>query len=290
MIIYIRSKIIPENPSATLIPDRVYKENRANWNANYQQSENLHSNANWSLPTWKESPSRMWNQSNQSNQMKNLRKVSAKQHYLSVARYVAGQSTNLPSRYITLRNPIQRILIACVIFVIGYFLVRLQIRRNLFSEYLISMLKFIPFGKNYFQTKPYNMIVYKSIYILTNIKQHLSTVISKILFPLNVFLKDSFEFIESICQISQITLHAVHLQYLCRSLLTHFTEYLVKNFMTITDLLDQNLRSLMLYAIYALRYILAIIVLIIEISVKRSLHSLNDSKCILNETSVIFQN
>ncbi|XP_077281699.1 serine/threonine-protein kinase dyf-5 isoform X1 [Temnothorax americanus] len=92
------SKIIPENPSATLIPDRVYKENRANWNANYQQSDNLHGNVNWSLPTWKESPSRMWNQSNQSNQMKNLRKVSAKQHYLSVARYVAGQSTNLPSR------------------------------------------------------------------------------------------------------------------------------------------------------------------------------------------------
>ncbi|XP_011155492.1 serine/threonine-protein kinase dyf-5 isoform X2 [Solenopsis invicta] len=80
------SKIVPENPSATLIPDRVYKENRVNWNANYQQSDNLHSNANWSLPTWKESPSRMWNQSNQSNQTKNMRKVSAKQHYLSVAR------------------------------------------------------------------------------------------------------------------------------------------------------------------------------------------------------------
>ncbi|EGI59484.1 PREDICTED: serine/threonine-protein kinase ICK [Acromyrmex echinatior] len=92
------SKIVPENPSATLISDRVYKENRANWNANYQQSDSLHGNANWSLPTWKESPSRIWNHSNQSNQMKNLRKVSAKQHYLSVARYVAGQSTNLPSR------------------------------------------------------------------------------------------------------------------------------------------------------------------------------------------------
>ncbi|KYN15136.1 PREDICTED: serine/threonine-protein kinase ICK [Trachymyrmex cornetzi] len=91
------SKIVPENPSA-LISDRVYKENRANWNASYQQSDSLHSNANWSLPTWKESPSRIWSQSNQSNQMKNLRKVSAKQHYLSVARYVAGQSTNLPSR------------------------------------------------------------------------------------------------------------------------------------------------------------------------------------------------
>ncbi|XP_012526753.1 serine/threonine-protein kinase dyf-5 isoform X2 [Monomorium pharaonis] len=95
----LRSKIVPENPNATLIPNRVCKENCANWNANYQQSDNLHSNANWSLPTWKESPSRMSrNQSNQSNQTKNMRKVSAKQHYLSVARYVAGQSTNLPSR------------------------------------------------------------------------------------------------------------------------------------------------------------------------------------------------
>ncbi|KAL0104051.1 hypothetical protein PUN28_017031 [Cardiocondyla obscurior] len=80
------SKIMPENPSMALVPDRVYKENRANWNASYQQSDNLHGNENWSLPTWKESPSKMWNQSNQSNQMKNLRKVSAKQHYLSVAR------------------------------------------------------------------------------------------------------------------------------------------------------------------------------------------------------------
>ncbi|XP_029155166.1 serine/threonine-protein kinase dyf-5 isoform X1 [Nylanderia fulva] len=93
------SKVVPENSSAMLIPDRVYKENRVNWNANYQQSDNLkHGNANWTLPTWNEPPSRMWNQSNQSNQMKNSRKVSAKQHYLSVARYVAGQSTNLPSR------------------------------------------------------------------------------------------------------------------------------------------------------------------------------------------------
>ncbi|XP_072756287.1 serine/threonine-protein kinase dyf-5 isoform X3 [Anoplolepis gracilipes] len=90
------SKVSPEIPM--LIPDRVYKENRVNWNANYQQADNLkHGNANWALPAWNEPPSRTWNQSNQSNQ-KNSRKVSAKQHYLSVARYVAGQSTNLPSR------------------------------------------------------------------------------------------------------------------------------------------------------------------------------------------------
>jgi len=123
VIIHIRSKIVPENSSTTLVPNRIYKENRANWNANYQ-SDNFH--ANWSLPTWKESPSRIWNQSNQSNQMKNLRKVSAKQHYLSVARYVAGQSTNLPSRYIKFRNPIQKILIAYAMLIIGLFLVQLQ--------------------------------------------------------------------------------------------------------------------------------------------------------------------
>ncbi|KAH0945213.1 hypothetical protein HN011_010747 [Eciton burchellii] len=93
------SKIVPENSSAMLLPDRVYKENRANWNANYQQTDTMkHGNANWSVPVWQESPSRIWNELNQSNQIKNLRKVSAKQHYLSVARYVAGQSTNLPSR------------------------------------------------------------------------------------------------------------------------------------------------------------------------------------------------
>ncbi|XP_011142752.1 serine/threonine-protein kinase ICK isoform X2 [Harpegnathos saltator] len=82
------SKIVPENPSAMLVPDRLYKENHANWNANYHQPDNLkHSNANWSLPVWKEPSLRMWNnQTNQSNQMKSSRKVSAKQHYLSVAR------------------------------------------------------------------------------------------------------------------------------------------------------------------------------------------------------------
>ncbi|XP_070156045.1 serine/threonine-protein kinase dyf-5 isoform X1 [Polyergus mexicanus] len=94
---FLGRKVSPENPM--LIPDRIYKENRVNWNTNYQQPDNLkHGNANWALPAWNEQPSRMWNQSNQSSQMKNSRKVSAKQHYLSVARYVAGQSTNLSSR------------------------------------------------------------------------------------------------------------------------------------------------------------------------------------------------
>ncbi|XP_070156048.1 serine/threonine-protein kinase dyf-5 isoform X2 [Polyergus mexicanus] len=82
---FLGRKVSPENPM--LIPDRIYKENRVNWNTNYQQPDNLkHGNANWALPAWNEQPSRMWNQSNQSSQMKNSRKVSAKQHYLSVAR------------------------------------------------------------------------------------------------------------------------------------------------------------------------------------------------------------
>lgn len=263
----------------------MYKENRANWNANYQQSDNLHGNANWSLPTWKESPSRMWNQSNQSNQMKNLRKVSAKQHYLSVARYVAGQSTNLPSRYIKFQNPIQRILIACAMLVIGYFLVQLQIKQNIFSEYLTSI-KSMPFGKNHSRTRPYDTIC-KSIYILTNIIQNLASILSKILFSLNIFLKN-FEFVGSICQISQITFHAAHFLYLCRVLLIHFAEYFIEGFIIIADLLDHGMRSLALHMIYTLRYILAIIVLIIEISARFLLHSLDGGKCILNGT--FFQN
>lgn len=255
----------------------MYKENRANWNANYQQSDNLHGNVNWSLPTWKESPSRMWNQSNQSNQMKNLRKVSAKQHYLSVARYVAGQSTNLPSRYIKFQNPIQRILVACTTLIIGHFFIQLQIRQNIFSEYLTSMLKSMPFGKNYSRTKPYDMIVCKLIYILTNIMQILITILTKI-----------FDFIGSICQISQITFHVAHFLYLCRALLIHFAEYLIEGFIIIANLLDHGMRSLALYMIYALRYILVIFVLIIEISARCLLHSLDGGKCILNGT--IFQN
>lgn len=110
---YFRSKIVPEDSSAMLVPDRIYKENHANWNTNYQQPDNLkYGNVNWSLSAWKEPPSGMWNQS---NQMTNLRKVSAKQHYLSVARYVAGQSTNLPSRYRKFQHLAERILIACTI-------------------------------------------------------------------------------------------------------------------------------------------------------------------------------
>lgn len=55
-------------------------------------------NGNWITTAWNEQlPSRNWNHS-QSN-LRNNRKVSAKQHYLSVARYVVGQSTNLSSRY-----------------------------------------------------------------------------------------------------------------------------------------------------------------------------------------------
>ncbi|KAI4493373.1 hypothetical protein M0802_009433 [Mischocyttarus mexicanus] len=93
------SKIVPESMETKLLPDRVYKENRANWNANYAEPDNFkQTNANWSLPVWSETM--QLKNSNQQSQSatKNARKVSAKQHYLSVARYVAGQTTNLSSR------------------------------------------------------------------------------------------------------------------------------------------------------------------------------------------------
>ncbi|XP_015188017.1 PREDICTED: serine/threonine-protein kinase ICK isoform X1 [Polistes dominula] len=98
------SKIVPESMETKLLPDRVYKENRANWNANYAEPDNFkQTNANWSLPVWNETVQlKNWNQQQQQQQLqsatKNARKVSAKQHYLSVARYVAGQTTNLSSR------------------------------------------------------------------------------------------------------------------------------------------------------------------------------------------------
>ncbi|XP_076288631.1 serine/threonine-protein kinase dyf-5 isoform X2 [Lasioglossum baleicum] len=76
------SKIVPENVNVKLAPDRVYKENRANWNANYLP-DNLKQN-NWTLPTWNEPAPLNWEQSQST--LKNGRKVSAKQHYLSVAR------------------------------------------------------------------------------------------------------------------------------------------------------------------------------------------------------------
>lgn len=115
--------------------------------------------------------------------------------------------------------------------------------------------------------------------------QDLAAVLSKISFPLNIFLNIS-ELVGPICQIFRITLYAAHLLYLCRALLIHFVEYLVESFMMITDLLDQSIQSLTLFMIYALRYIYAIIVLIIQIS--EISHSLNGNNYILNGT--IFQN
>nr|XP_031841519.1 serine/threonine-protein kinase dyf-5 isoform X2 [Nomia melanderi] len=76
------SKIVPENVNVKLAPDRVYKENRANWNANYLP-ESL-TQTNWTLPAWNEPAAINWDQSQSS--LKNGRKVSAKQHYLNVAR------------------------------------------------------------------------------------------------------------------------------------------------------------------------------------------------------------
>ncbi|XP_066603371.1 serine/threonine-protein kinase dyf-5 isoform X2 [Prorops nasuta] len=95
------SKVMPETRNARLVPERLYRrENRANWNTNYaiekspRGSNKQQGSAKWSAqPLNTEQSLRNWQQP-----VKNPRKLSAKQHYLSVARYVAGQSTNLPSR------------------------------------------------------------------------------------------------------------------------------------------------------------------------------------------------
>lgn len=270
-----------------LIPDRIYKENRVNWNTNYQQPDNLkHGNANChlALPAWNEPPSRMWNPSNQSSQMKNSRKVSAKQHYLSVARYVAGQSTNLSSRYITFRNPVERILIACTVLIIGL-LVRSYIRRNIFSKYLMNLLQIAPLENNYFLTKQSYAIICKSVYILTNIMQYLIDKLSTpISFLLNIFLNISV-FVGSICRISWITLYAISRRflYLCQILIIYCDVYLVKRFTIVSNLLDK-IHLLILCVINALQYIMTIVFLIIEFSAIYLSRSLDGSRYVLNGT------
>ncbi|XP_076238807.1 serine/threonine-protein kinase dyf-5 [Calliopsis andreniformis] len=90
------SKIVPENVNAKLAPERLYKENRGNWNGNYLTDSLQQGNGNWTLPSWNEPAPLNWSQS-QTN-LKNGRKVSAKQQYLNVTRYVAGPNTSLSSR------------------------------------------------------------------------------------------------------------------------------------------------------------------------------------------------
>ncbi|XP_046423355.1 serine/threonine-protein kinase dyf-5 isoform X2 [Neodiprion pinetum] len=100
-VVQTSGKILPDNTNAKLLPDRVYKENRTNWNSTYPNNaqENVkQTNARWTQPAWTESlPSQNWTRV-QPNLKNSSRKVSAKQHYLGVARYIAGQSTALPSR------------------------------------------------------------------------------------------------------------------------------------------------------------------------------------------------
>lgn len=69
-------KILPPEPMAKSVKDWTLKENRSAWNGLYQHR-----------------PSAQSHKSQQQQQPR--RKLSAKQHYLTVARYVAGQSTNI---------------------------------------------------------------------------------------------------------------------------------------------------------------------------------------------------
>lgn len=179
-----------------LLPDRLYKENHANWNTNYQQADNLnHGNANWSLPVWKEPSSRMWNnQSNQSNQMKSSRKVSAKQHYLSVARYVAGQSTNLSPRYSKFRNLVQRVLIACALLsIVISLLAHLYMRQDSFPSGSTNPLELTLFYGNERSLEKRIPSSLNAVFdgfascVLTNVAQYLATVLLKIAPPLRIF-------------------------------------------------------------------------------------------------------
>lgn len=85
--------------------------------------------------------SRNWNES-QTN-MKNTRKVSAKQHYLSVARYVAGHSTNLSSRYRKFHRIVWQIIIIYIILALHYFLGCLYYGQNEFHLYLLHITEYI---------------------------------------------------------------------------------------------------------------------------------------------------
>lgn len=248
-----------------LVPDRVYKENRANWNANYQQADGMkHGNANWSLPAWQETPSRMWNQSNQSNQIKSSRKVSAKQHYLSVARYVAGQSTNLPSRYRKFRNLLERILIMCTMLILCHVLVRSHLGQDMFSGRSINLLELAPLGKNHSQTaQSYDTIVQKSISTLIDLARHLIALLMKILSSLDVFPNIS-ELLGFVRRVSWYNFGAVYLSYSYPILMIHFAKYLcqVKRFVIMTNLfiwMDEIARSFALRVTRALRHILTIL-------------------------------
>lgn len=110
--------------NSKLVPERVYKENRANWNVNYLP-ENPR---NWVLPAWNEPAPINWNQL-QPN-MKNGRKVSGKQHYFSLARYIAGQSASLSSRYRTFRDLLKRILTPSSLIILGCMLLCCLIWKN----------------------------------------------------------------------------------------------------------------------------------------------------------------
>lgn len=189
-----------------LVPDRLYKENHANWNTNYQQPDNLkHGNANWSLPVWKEPSSRMWNnQSNQSNQMKSSRKVSAKQHYLSVARYVAGQSTNLSSRYSKFRNLVQRILIACALLsLVVRLLARFRIGQDRSAGGPMNPLELTPLYVNRrsraerIYSSPNAILDSFAFCALANIARLLMAALSRITFPLRIF-SNIFYFVRSL--------------------------------------------------------------------------------------------
>ncbi|XP_016841403.1 serine/threonine-protein kinase MAK isoform X3 [Nasonia vitripennis] len=90
-----------------LLPERVYKENRANWNGNYltnhnseAQTNQKQSSANWTLPSWYEQMphvNRAWSNAANNNNLANHR-------LLVNSRRVP---TKLPARYVIAQSPSQ---------------------------------------------------------------------------------------------------------------------------------------------------------------------------------------
>ncbi|XP_044020429.1 serine/threonine-protein kinase dyf-5-like isoform X1 [Aphidius gifuensis] len=131
--------------------DNICKENRVSWNEIFGLDQNKNKNqttknlnGNWITPGWNETPpTRNLSQSSNHNKNNNNnhRKLSAKQHYLNVARYVAGQNTNLSSRYRKLRRQIVFIICVYIFIFTTYIIGCLTMGQYEFIQYLICYFK-----------------------------------------------------------------------------------------------------------------------------------------------------
>lgn len=113
-VVFFRNILNPDDSKSRLLPDRVYKENRANWNGNYltnripdhhQLPKQQQASANYSLPPFFEPmpPSRVWSNTkiNNNNFVSNM---SGNQRMLMNSRRVSGK---LPGHYVIAQSPSQ---------------------------------------------------------------------------------------------------------------------------------------------------------------------------------------